>query len=123
MAASQNPKITCRARFRIKLGDVIALGPGKIDLLEAIGRTGSISAAGRDLGLSYRRAWDMVDTMNTCFKKPVVERFKGGQGGGGADLTDLGRALIQRYRHMEDKAGKAAARDWQAILRELKTSE
>jgi molybdate transport system regulatory protein len=100
----------------------IAVGPGKIDLLEAIGRTGSISAAARDLGLSYRRAWGMVDTMNRCFRKPVITCATGGKGGGGAGLSEFGRALAKLYRTMERKALNAVQPEWKALARLLRLS-
>src|SRR6478735_7544538 len=78
-----------RASFRLRItsGDDIAVGPGKVDLLEAIDATGSISAAARSLGMSYRRAWLLVDTMNRCFRAPVVAAEAGGKRGGGTHLT------------------------------------
>ena len=90
------------ARLKLKLqlycGDEIAMGPGKADLLEVIARTGSISAAGRDLGMSYRRAWLLVDTMNRCFAKPLVETRPGGGKSAGARLTEEGEAALAAYR-------------------------
>jgi molybdate transport system regulatory protein len=89
-----------------KSGSRIAalLGPGKIDLLDTIGRTGSISAAGRELGMSYRRAWLLVDEVNRLFRRPVVSASAGGSHGGGAQLTDFGRALVAAYRRIEERA-------------------
>ena len=101
-------------------GKDIALGPGKVDLLEAIGRAGSISGAARELGLSYRRAWDLVDTMNRCFRKPLVIRHQGGRDGGGTQLTDLGQRTVSDYRTMEIKAEKAVASEWQRLRKSLK---
>jgi molybdate transport system regulatory protein len=90
------------ARLKIKtqlmLGDEIALGPGKAELLEWIDRAGSISAAAKGMGLSYRRAWLMVDTMNRCFKAPLVSAAHGGAKGGGASLTNEGRSVLSDYR-------------------------
>jgi len=90
------------ARLKLKLqlycGDEIAMGPGKADLLEAIQRTGSISAAGRDLGMSYRRAWMLVDTMNRCFAKPLVETHPGGGKNAGARVTAEGEKALAAYR-------------------------
>jgi molybdate transport system regulatory protein len=94
------PKLTLRAEF----SNGCALGPGKIRLLEAIDHAGSISQAGRNLGMSYRRAWVLVDEMNNCFRQPVVEAQPGGTRGGGATLTPLGKELIERYRAMEAAA-------------------
>ena len=120
MTSPKKSKTTCRPRFRILNGKEIALGPGKVDLLEAIDRAGSISGAARDLGLSYRRAWDLVDTMNRCFRKPLVKCSQGGPGGGGTWLTELGQRTVQDYRTMEVKAQKAGASEWQRIRQSLK---
>ena len=107
-------------RLRISKGDDIAIGPGKIDLLEAIARTGSITAAAKALGMSYRRAWLLVDTMNRCFEAPVVEAEAGGRRGGGTRLTPLGQELVRRYRALEAKARKATAGDLAALARLLR---
>src|SRR5262249_25179414 len=85
-------------RIRILSGSEIALGPGKADLLQAIDETGSISAAAREMGMSYRRAWLLVHTMNECFRSPLVEAVKGGLEGGGARLTKTGREVLSRYQ-------------------------
>ena len=90
-----------KLRLRILFGPEIAVGPGKVALLEAIRETGSISAAARRLGMSYRRAWLLADTMNRCFRQPVVEAAPGGRGGGGARVTGLGEEVLRRYRTME----------------------
>ncbi len=94
-------------RLRVLFGSAIAIGPGKADLLDAIARTGSISAAGRELGMSYRRAWLLVDTMNRCFRGPLVEATKGGPHGGGARLTPLGADVLARYHALEAEAAAA----------------
>ena len=94
---------------RISLDPGGRIGPGKIDLLEEIAACGSISAAGRAMEMSYRRAWELVEEMNAIFAGPVVERQVGGKNGGGATLTPLGRSLVARYRAIE-KAVDAAAR-------------
>lgn len=101
-------------------GKEIALGPGKIDLLEAIRHTGSISSAARELGLSYRRAWGMVEVMNRCFADPLVIRAVGGKGGGGADITPEGIRIIDLYRSMEEKSRKASSKEWEKIRAMLK---
>jgi len=98
-------------RIRILLGSSIAIGPGKAALLEAIGKTGSIAAAGRRMGMSYRRAWVLVKTMNACFREPLVEAAKGGLGGGGARLTATGERVLALYRSMEDRAATAVIGD------------
>lgn len=104
-------------------GEAIALGPGKIDLLEAIARSGSISKAAKEIKLSYRRAWDMVDTMNQCFKKPLVASSTGGKGGGGATLTPLGERMIELYRSIESAAEASTQAEWKAIKQFLKEPE
>ena len=98
-----------KPKLRILLGAKIAIGPGKADLLDAVARTGSISAAAREMGMSYRRAWLLVDTMNRCFKRPLVEASKGGSGGGGARITEQGLDVLARYRAMELKAAASVA--------------
>lgn len=100
-----------RLRLRVLLGDLIAFGPGKADLLDAIRATGSISAAGRSLGMGYRRAWALVDTMNRCFKEPLVAAAPGGARGGGAEVTPFGLEVLARYRRMLKKAEAAAGED------------
>jgi molybdate transport system regulatory protein len=109
-----------RSRFRILSGDLIALGPGKVDLLESIAEEGSISQAARARHLSYRRAWNMVDTMNRCFKEPLVVSITGGNGGGGAELTSAGKNIIQLYRDMEKKADAATQTEWKALQKLLR---
>jgi molybdate transport system regulatory protein len=106
------------ARFRLRItnGDDIAVGPGKVELLEAIASTGSITSAAKELGMSYRRAWLLVDTMNRCFKSPVVEAESGGRRGGGTALTPVGADVVRRYRRIEKAAAKAAAADIRAFL-------
>ena len=104
-------------RVRFYRDDNVALGPGKISLLEAIAATGSISAAGRSLGMSYRRAWVLVAEMNEMFDSPVVSTAAGGAKGGGTALTDIGDAVVTHYRAIEAAAMKAAARDIAALQR------
>jgi molybdate transport system regulatory protein len=102
-------------QLRLLRADDIALGPGKADLLDAIGRTGSISAAARELGMSYRRAWLLVDTMNRNFRAPLVAASAGGSRGGGAGLTDDGARVLALYRAMQDKAEAALREDWKKL--------
>lgn len=112
-----------KPRFRIYAGDEIALGPGKVDLLKAIDAAGSISQAAREVRMSYKRAWDMVDTMNRCFKKPLVSSSAGGKGGGGASLTPLGKQVVEIYAAMQSKAEKTAQPEWQTLRRLMKKPE
>jgi len=99
-----------RLTLRIDFDENRAIGPGKIRLLEQLGETGSISAAGRAMGMSYRRAWILVDALNRTFKLPVVETRGGGAGGGGASLTAFGTSLVADYRAMEQDACSALAK-------------
>lgn len=96
-------------RLRVVFGRSIAIGPGKADLLAAIAATGSISAAGRSMGMSYKRAWYLLDTMNRCFKEPLIHATKGGKGYGGARLTPMGERVLGLYRDIEARAAAAAA--------------
>jgi molybdate transport system regulatory protein len=109
-------------RLRIRNGADIAVGPGKIDLLEAIANTGSITAAAKSLGMSYRRAWLLIDTMNRCFKSRVVETEAGGNRGGGTRLTVLGADVVRSYRRVEARAAKAGASEIAALTRLLASS-
>src|SRR5260370_17638540 len=95
-------------RIRILLGSPIAIGPGKAALLAAIGDTGSIAAAGRRMGMSYRGAWVLTKTMNACFREPLIEAAKGGIGGGGAPLTAMGPQVLALYPTIHDPAPTTA---------------
>jgi len=105
-------------RLRVMHGDTIAFGPGKVDLLLGIERSGSISAAARDMDMSYRRAWILVQEMNSSFAQPLVETATGGARGGGARITELAHTVIERYRRMQSNAEKAVADDM-AFLQSL----
>lgn len=110
-------KSTLRPQIRIMFRKAIAMGPGKADLLQAIGETGSISAAARRMNMSYRRAWLLVDTMNQCFNGPLVETATGGKRGGGARITELGKEVLRRYREMDAKASAAVSKEIIAFTR------
>jgi molybdate transport system regulatory protein len=109
-----------RLTVRVDFGSDRALGPGKIRLLEAIGKSGSISRAGRALGMSYRRAWLLVDDLNRSFRAPVVATQPGGARGGGAALTPFGLELIENYRAIETQAMAAAMPRLQALEKSLR---
>lgn len=98
-----------RLGIRLLFGRSTVVGPGKAELLALIESAGSISAAGRAMGMSYKKAWYLVDTMNRSFKSPVVEACKGGRGGGRARLTAMGRDVLARYRKLEARAAKTCA--------------
>lgn len=97
-----------RLSLRIDLAGGARIGPGKVAVLEAIARTGSISGAGRALGMSYRRTWGLVEDLNRNLGRAVVEAVSGGAGGGGAELTEAGRAVVACYRAIEADSGAAA---------------
>jgi molybdate transport system regulatory protein len=110
MALRRKTRGTTRTRLTIRVDfDEFRLGPGKVRLLELIGESGSISAAGRGMDMSYRRAWLLIDEMNRHFREPVVLTMRGGRQGGGAELTEFGREVITRYRDLEARATTAAA--------------
>lgn len=96
------PSPHLQPRLRLKAGDTVALGPGKIQLLEQIHQQRSISAAARAMKMSYRRAWLLVDTMNTCFRDPLVITATGGSKGGGAELSPTGRQVLALYQSYID---------------------
>ena len=98
-----------RLRIRIVFGEAEMIGPGKAELLERIDRCGSIAAAGREMGMSYKRAWELVGTLNAMFREPLVARTRGGPGGGGAVLTEAGREVLALYRAFEREAAEAGA--------------
>jgi molybdate transport system regulatory protein len=102
-------------RPRIYIGGSIAIGPGKIDLLRQIAATHSISAAARALGMSYKRAWHLIDSLNQGFGQPVVETATGGKGGGGSTLTLLGSQLVERYAALEVRLNSSAQEELTAL--------
>ncbi|MGC8508163.1 MAG: winged helix-turn-helix domain-containing protein [Thiomonas sp.] len=113
------PTVASPPRVRLQIKQGTALGPGKAALLEALERTGSISAAGRELNMSYRRAWLLIHSVNQAYKQPLVEATKGGAGGGGALLTPLGREVLSIYRRMERKALRAIQPDLEELQKLL----
>jgi molybdate transport system regulatory protein len=106
-----------RLSIRLDLGSGARIGPGKVAVLEEIARSGSISAAGRALRMSYRRTWELVEDLNRTLGTPVVETAAGGSGGGGTVLTRAGRAVIERYRAIEVDTALAARKHLQALHR------
>lgn len=110
---------SAHVNLRIKVSDEPLLGPGKAGLLERIDSLGSISAAARDMGMSYRRAWLLVDAMNRDFARPLVATAHGGTRGGGAWLTDSGREVLRLYRGMECKARRALDPELRRLRRRL----
>lgn len=104
-----DPANTPRLRLRIVFADGSWMGPGKAELLERIARTGSIAAAGREMGMSYKRAWQLVEAMNAIFRDPLVLSARGGAKGGGATVTEAGAAVLAAYRGVVEAAGRAGA--------------
>ena len=111
--------MSVRITLRLDFDADRRLGPGKIALLEAIRRTGSISAAGREFGMAYRRAWLLTDDLNRMFAGPLVQTRGGGRNGGGTTLTDLGKEVVCLYRDAETKMRQTAAQDIEKIERAL----
>lgn len=103
------------AHLRVTVGDNARLGPGKADLLEAVGREGSISAAGRRLGMSYARAWRLLSELEAGFGRPLVQASRGGGGGGGARLTPTGAQVLAAYRRMQAQAEAAVAAEVEGL--------
>jgi molybdate transport system regulatory protein len=117
------PKSSARSlpslSVRIDLACDARIGPGKIQLLENIEACGSISAAGRAMDMSYKRAWDLVDEINRMCRQAAVERQTGGKNGGGATLTPFGASLVARYRKIERNATSAARKELDALRSEI----
>lgn len=107
-----------RVTLRIDVGGRRTLGPGKVRLLELVGQLGSISAAARDMGMSYRRAWTLVESLNGHFRTPLVAARPGGAGGGGAQLLPEGMEIVRLYRELEEQAG-TLAQDRLGLLADL----
>ena len=106
-----------RLKISLILESGARIGPGKAALLESVRDTGSISAAARSMGMDYKRAWTLIDSLNCAFDRPVVERATGGSGGGGATLTPLGADILAKYRRLEAAAAKLSAGDLKALER------
>jgi molybdate transport system regulatory protein len=114
-----------RLRLRLYFGDQLMFGPGKADLLQGIADEGSISAAGRRMGMSYKRAWMLVEAMNAAFRDPLVESSRGGAAGGGARLTPAGHEALAHFRRLEDivhHQGAAEIHALEAMLRDADTA-
>ena len=107
-------------KLRVSFGHSVAMGPGKADLLEAIDECGSISSAAKKMKMSYRRAWELVDVMNKCFKQPLVATSLGGQHGGGAQVTEFGSFILKSYRDLISKANEFAWLEINQITSNLK---
>lgn len=104
-----------KLRLRVEFDGEHTLGPGKIRLIELVDQHGSISAAAREMHMSYRHAWELLDDVNRCFRGRVLETEAGGRSGGGARVTDFGRDLVARFHAMRAKAAKVLAEDLRAF--------
>lgn len=116
MATAPRPQLN---RPRVRLQESLLIGPGKADLLKAIAELGSISAAARSQGMGYRRAWTLLDELQTAFGAPLIQTIAGGKGGGGASLTQAGQALVDCYAELELTCEAAAAAPLSKIKRLL----
>ena len=116
-AAARPSTPIARFRMRVMSGDTISVGPGKIALLEAIRTERSITAAAQSIGMSYRRAWMLVDELNAMLRKAAVRSIKGGDHGGGSELTEEGEMLVAVYRRIEAQATEACASEIKTLLK------
>jgi molybdate transport system regulatory protein len=107
------------AHLRVKFSDAFYMGPGRADLLQGIVETGSIAAAGKRMGMSYKRAWSLVQALNDGWGAPLVETSRGGAAQGGASLTADGQMVLRSYRAMQDATRNAIAGDFDAVTRRL----
>lgn len=122
MSSGSDPRPVPRhglGHLRVVLSETAYIGPGRADLLDGIARTGSISAAGKAMGMSYKRAWSLVQALNEGFGRPLVETSRGGVDQGGAQLTPLGTLVLERYRVMQASAQAAIAENVAALRSEL----
>ena len=122
MATRSRQNVPGLTHLRVTFSDDFYVGPGRADLLEGIAATGSISAAGKRMGMSYKRAWSLVQALNEGWGQPLVEASRGGAGQGGASLTVDGAFVLERYRKMQGAAGEAIAPDVAAISKGLDLS-
>ena len=117
---NSSSSISLQPRFRVARGKEIAFGPGKAELLQFVAETGSIGQAASRMKMSYMRAWSLVQTMNRSFKQPLVLATHGGEGGGGAALTDTGRQILALYRQLETESSTATQATAKKILSHLR---
>ncbi len=115
MKTKSTRHVTIQPRIRVWVGDDVAVGPGKAELLKLVQMTGSITAAAKHMGMSYMRAWTLIQTMNRCFKQPLLLATRGGQRGGGTELTETGLKVLECYQEMEKAGLNAMARHWRRL--------
>lgn len=119
MPEREPPNPSLQPRLRLVRGGRRVLGPGRADLLDGVRETGSIAAAGRRMGMSYKRAWSLVEDLNTSFAAPLVEMHRGGSGHGGASLTALGTEILETFRRMQAVSDAAIEADLDRIARHM----
>jgi len=119
MGKRQKESFVC-PRLRVMRGGEVALGPGRVELLELINETGNLRAASVRMGVSYMRAWNLVRFTNRCFNEPLVIAVRGGKAGGSAKLTDFGKKTVAMYRSMEQRSQKAIGKTWLQLKKRLK---
>ena len=119
-ASKSKAPVSIQPRLRALRRSDIAIGPGKAELLALVGETGSIGEAARRMDLSYMRAWSLIQTMNQCFKEPLVLTVRGGQRGGGAELTETGRKALALYQRMETASLRAVESSWKRMRQLLR---
>ncbi|PWU12978.1 MAG: LysR family transcriptional regulator [Verrucomicrobia bacterium] len=120
IADKSRTRASLKPRFRVLRGKDIALGPGKVELLAAVAKAGSLSEAASQLRMSYMRAWTLVNTMNKCFKEPVISAVRGGRSGGGMKVTDTGRHALALYYEIQAAAVASARSPWRRLERLLR---
>ena len=113
--ASSRREADLRPRYRVVRGRHVAIGPGKAELLGHLQETRSIARAARRMGMSYMRAWTLIQTMDRCFKEPLVRAVRGGARGGGADLTGTGRKVLALYQRLETVSRRATRATWREL--------
>lgn len=109
-----------KPRLRVMVGDGIALGPGKVELLGFIAATGSLAEAAKRMEMSYMRAWTLVQQMEACFKEPLLDRQRGGATRGGAQLTRFGARVLELYHRMEEESLRATEKSWGELRKALR---
>jgi len=120
MKTKSTPILAIQLRLRVRVGDEVALGPGKAELLELVRQTGSITEAANQMRMSYMRAWKLIQTMNQCFKEELILTSRGGKHGGGAEITEVGRKALLLYQKMERdslRVCKGSRKSLQQLLR------
>jgi molybdate transport system regulatory protein len=115
-------EVSLLPRLRVQAGKDVPLGPGKAELLALVAETSSITKAAKKMGMSYMRAWTLIQTMNKHFKEPLIITLRGGEKGGGAELTETGNQVLALYQKMNDDCQRACARSWKKLSSLLRSN-